>query len=110
MLLLDICDLFLRVVCQVLTECVFMITQPKTVSYVLSPTESASERKVLPPAPPAPTKPTLGLTERSHTQGLPLFLLANIHFIITVITYITYNAIHLHLLSSCITKNVTINY
>ncbi|XP_062857207.1 capping protein, Arp2/3 and myosin-I linker protein 3-like [Trichomycterus rosablanca] len=44
-------------------------SKPKTASYVLSPTDSASERKILPPAPPAPTKPTLGLTERSHTQG-----------------------------------------
>ncbi|XP_060740151.1 capping protein, Arp2/3 and myosin-I linker protein 3-like isoform X1 [Tachysurus vachellii] len=43
--------------------------KPKTTPYVLSPTDSASDRKILPATPPAPAKPTLALTERSHTQG-----------------------------------------
>ncbi|XP_046728887.1 capping protein, Arp2/3 and myosin-I linker protein 3-like isoform X3 [Silurus meridionalis] len=43
--------------------------KPKTASYILSPTESTSDRRILPATPPASTKPTLGLTERSHTQG-----------------------------------------
>ncbi|XP_072534767.1 capping protein, Arp2/3 and myosin-I linker protein 3-like isoform X3 [Salminus brasiliensis] len=43
--------------------------KPKTAPYVLSPTESANERKIPPLVPPASTKLPLGLSERSHTQG-----------------------------------------
>ncbi|XP_035385416.1 capping protein, Arp2/3 and myosin-I linker protein 3-like isoform X1 [Electrophorus electricus] len=43
--------------------------KPKTAPYVLSPTESANERKVPPFVPTSSTKPPLGLAERSHTQG-----------------------------------------
>ncbi|XP_066533913.1 capping protein, Arp2/3 and myosin-I linker protein 3-like isoform X3 [Hoplias malabaricus] len=43
--------------------------KPKTASYMLSPTEPLSERKIPPFVPPPSTKPLLGLAERSHTQG-----------------------------------------
>ncbi|TSL47579.1 Capping protein, Arp2/3 and myosin-I linker protein 3 [Bagarius yarrelli] len=48
----------------------FADSQPKTAPYVLSATDSASDRRILPATTSASTKPTLGLTERSHTQGL----------------------------------------
>ncbi|KAG9282460.1 capping protein, Arp2/3 and myosin-I linker protein 3-like [Astyanax mexicanus] len=43
--------------------------KPKTAPYMLSPTESSSERKIPPLIPPTSSKPPLGLAERSHTQG-----------------------------------------
>ncbi|XP_030628535.1 capping protein, Arp2/3 and myosin-I linker protein 3-like [Chanos chanos] len=43
--------------------------KPKTSTSVMSPTESAQEKKFPPAVPSASVKPVLGLTDRAHTQG-----------------------------------------